>query len=107
MTALHILALVRNLARAAPPGGAADSADTDPPVMQGTCFAFLGRLCVLSCLVHVRCYVRNGVLANGWDLRLGVDADNCVCSRPAFVAAGEAMDEEGGGERINGLLCDE
>ena len=42
-------------------GGAADSADTDPPVMQGTCFAFLGRLCVLSCLVHVRCYVRNGV----------------------------------------------
>jgi hypothetical protein len=42
-------------------GEAADSADTDPPVMQGTCFAFLERLCVLSCLVHVRWYVRNGV----------------------------------------------
>jgi hypothetical protein len=42
-------------------GGAADSADTDPPDMRGACFAFWGRLCVLSCLVHVRCYVRNGV----------------------------------------------
>ena len=26
---------------------------------------------------------------------------------PAFVAAGEAMDEEGGGGRIDGLLCGE
>jgi hypothetical protein len=59
VTALRTPALVRNLARTAPPGGAADSADTDLPDMRGACFAFGGDY--VYCLAWFMCVVMSAM----------------------------------------------
>ncbi len=57
--ALRTSALVRNPAWIAPPGGAADPADTDPPDMRGACFAFRGDY--VYCLAWFMCVVMSAM----------------------------------------------